>query len=76
MSSKIEDTPQKPCPAGHWRSVPVFGIGQNGLLVVLPVLVIQTNLSLSVWAALLMLRTNAVSAIFPMVGKANFPYWQ
>lgn len=47
-----------PKPLSCWPlafSAGLLGIGQNGLLVVLPVLVIQTNLSLSVWAALLML---------------------
>ncbi len=36
-------------------SAGLLGVGQNGLLVAIPVLVIQTNLSLSIWAALLML---------------------
>ncbi|NPO23789.1 MFS transporter, partial [Escherichia coli] len=53
MSSKIEDTPQKTLSCWPLAfSAGLLGIGQNGLLVVLPVLVIQTNLSLSVWAAL------------------------
>ncbi|MBL1586485.1 MFS transporter, partial [Klebsiella pneumoniae] len=34
-------------------SAGLLGVGQNGLLVAIPVLVIQTNLSLSIWAALL-----------------------
>ncbi|MBA1937034.1 MFS transporter, partial [Escherichia coli] len=56
MSPGIEDTPQKPLSCWPLAfSAGLLGIGQNGLLVVLPVLVIQRNLSLSVWAALLML---------------------
>ncbi|SUB28439.1 major facilitator transporter [Yersinia pseudotuberculosis] len=42
----------------HWPlafCVGLLGIGQNGLLVVLPVLVSRTHLSLSVWAGLLTL---------------------
>ncbi|CNH72066.1 major facilitator transporter [Yersinia pekkanenii] len=45
----------------------LLGIGQNGLLVVLPVLVSKTHLSLSVWAGLLTLG----SMLF-LVGS---PWW-
>ncbi|VTP60609.1 Uncharacterised protein [Serratia rubidaea] len=45
----------------------LLGIGQNGLLVALPVLVSMTHLSLSVWAGLLTLG----SMLF-LVGS---PYW-
>lgn len=45
----------------------LLGIGQNGLLVVLPILVIKTHLSLSVWAGLLTLG----SMLF-LVGS---PWW-
>ncbi|UEO22769.1 MFS transporter (plasmid) [Escherichia coli] len=70
MSSKIEDTPQKTLSC--WLlafSAGLLGIGQNGLLVVLPVLVIQTNLSLSVWAALLMLGSMLFLPSSPWWGK-------
>lgn len=50
-------------------SAGLLGIGQNGLLVVLPVLVIQTNLSLSVWAALLMLGSMLFLPSSPCWGK-------
>ena len=74
MSPGIEDTPQKPLSCWPLAfSAGLLGIGQNGLLVVLPVLFIQTNLSLGCPADA---RLNAVSAIVPVVGKANFPYWQ
>ena len=70
MSPGIEDTPQKPLSC--WplaSSAGLLGIGQNGLLVVLPVLVIQTNLSLSVWAALLMLGSMLFLPSSPWWGK-------
>ena len=61
MSLGIEDTPQKPLSCWPLAfSAGLLGIGQNGLLVVLPA---------DAWL-------NAVSAIVPVVGKANFPYWQ
>ncbi len=70
MSSKIEDTPQKPLSCWPLAfSAGLLGIGQNGLLVVLPVLVIQTNLSLSVWAALLMLGSMLFLPSSPWWGK-------
>ena len=71
MSPGIEDTPQKPLSCWPLAfSAGLLGIGQNGLLVVLPVLVIQTmGCPADAWL-------NAVSAIVPVLGKANFPYWQ
>ena len=70
MSSKIEDTPQKTLSCWPLAfSAGLLGIGQNGLLVVLPVLVIQTNLSLSVWAALLMLGSMLFLPSSPWWGK-------
>ena len=49
-------------------SAGLLGVGQNGLLVAIPVLVIQTNLSLSIWATA-DAWLNAVSAVFPVVGN-------
>lgn len=70
MSPGIEDTPQKPLSCWPLAfSAGLLGIGQNGLLVVLPVLVIQTNLSLSVWAALLMLGSMLFLPSSPCWGK-------
>lgn len=70
MSPGIEDTPQKPLSCWPLAfSAGLLGIGQNGLLVVLPVLVIQTNLSLSVWAALLMLGSMLFLPSSPWWGK-------
>ena len=70
MSPGIEDTPQKPLSCWSLAfSAGLLGIGQNGLLVVLPVLVIQTNLSLSVWAALLMLGSMLFLPSSPWWGK-------
>ena len=70
MSSKIEDTHQKTLSCWPLAfSAGLLGIGQNGLLVVLPVLVIQTNLSLSVWAALLMLGSMLFLPSSPWWGK-------
>lgn len=57
-------------PSSQWPlafCAGLLGIGQNGLLVVLPVLVIKTHLSLSVWAGLLTLG----SMLF-LVGS---PWW-
>ena len=50
-------------------SAGVLGVGQNGLLVAIPVLVIQTNLSLSIWAALLMLGSMLFLPSSPWWGK-------
>ena len=70
MSSKIEDTPQKTLSCWPLAfSAGLLGIGQTGLLVVLPVLVIQTNLSLTVWAALLMLGSMLFLPSSPWWGK-------
>ena len=43
-------------PKANWPALcaGLLGIGQNGLLVMLPQLVTMTGLSLSVWAGLLM----------------------
>lgn len=50
-------------------SAGLLGVGQNGLLVTIPVLVIQTNLSLSVWAALLTLGSMLFLPSSPWWGK-------
>ena len=50
-------------------SAGLLGVGQNGLLVAIPVLVIQTNLSLSIWAALLMLGSMLFLPSSPWCGK-------
>ena len=50
-------------------SAGLLGVGQNGLLVAIPVLVIQTNLSLSIWAALLMLGSMLFLPSSPWGGK-------
>ena len=70
MPPEIEDTPQKPLSCWPLAfNAGLLGIGQNGLLVMLPVLVIQTNLSLSVWAALLMLGSMLFLPSSPWWGK-------
>nr|WP_232486649.1 MFS transporter [Pectobacterium parmentieri] len=50
-------------------SAGLLGVGQNGLLVAIPVLVIQTNLSLSIWAALLTLGSMLFLPSSPWWGK-------
>lgn len=50
-------------------SAGLLGVGQNGLLVVIPGLVIKTNLSLSVWAALLTLGSMLFLPSSPWWGK-------
>lgn len=50
-------------------SAGLLGVGQNGLLVVIPVLVIQTNLTLSVWAGLLTLGSVLFLPSSPWWGK-------
>ena len=50
-------------------SAGLLGVGQNGLLVAIPVLVIQTNLSMSIWAALLMLGSMLFLPSSPWWGK-------
>lgn len=50
-------------------SAGLLGVGQNGLLVAIPVLVIQTNLSLSIWATLLMLGSMLFLPSSPWWGK-------
>lgn len=69
MSSKIEDTPKNPvllatgvqCRSSRYRTERSAGCT--------PVLVIQTNLSLSVWAALLMLGSMLFLPSSPWWGK-------
>lgn len=50
-------------------SAGLLGVGQNGLLVAIPVLVAQTHLSLSVWAALLTLGSMLFLPSSPWWGK-------
>ncbi|NDJ57540.1 MFS transporter [Enterobacteriaceae bacterium 4M9] len=50
-------------------SAGLLGVGQNGLLVSIPVLVAQTHLSLSVWAALLTLGSMLFLPSSPWWGK-------
>lgn len=50
-------------------SAGLLGVGQNGLLVVLPVLVSETHLSLSIWAALLTLGSMLFLPSSPWWGK-------
>ncbi|UUK76309.1 MFS transporter (plasmid) [Escherichia albertii] len=70
MPPESEETPQKTLSCWPLAfSAGLLGIGQNGLLVILPVLVIQTNLSLSVWAALLMLGSMLFLPSSPWWGK-------
>ncbi len=57
---------------GPWRCVPVLlGIGQNGLLVMLPQLVTMTGLSLSVWAGLLMFGSMLFLPASPRWGRQS-----
>ncbi len=50
-------------------SAGLLGVGQNGLLVSIPVLVAQTHLSLSIWAALLTLGSMLFLPSSPWWGK-------
>ncbi|ARF48509.1 MFS transporter [Pantoea stewartii] len=50
-------------------SAGLLGVGQNGLLVAIPVLVAQTSLSLSVWAGLLTLGSMLFLPASPWWGK-------
>lgn len=50
-------------------SAGLLGVGQNGLLVAIPVLVMQTHLSLSVWAGLLTLGSMLFLPSSPWWGK-------
>ncbi|VEA77851.1 transposon function, ShiF, putative [Salmonella enterica subsp. arizonae] len=69
-SVEIAETPQKPLSCWPLAfSVGLLGVGQNGLLVAIPVLVIQTSLSLSIWAALLMLGSMLFLPSSPWWGK-------
>lgn len=69
-SLESAETPQKPLSCWPLAfSAGLLGVGQNGLLVAIPVLVIQTNLSLSIWAALLMLGSMLFLPSSPWWGK-------
>lgn len=69
-SLEIADTPQKSLSCWPLAlSAGLLGVGQNGLLVAIPVLVIQTNLSLSIWAALLTLGSMLFLPSSPWWGK-------
>lgn len=69
-SLEIEDTPQKSLSCWPLAfSAGLLGVGQNGLLVAIPVLVIQTNLSLSIWAVLLTLGSMLFLPSSPWWGK-------
>ncbi|CNG06198.1 major facilitator transporter [Yersinia intermedia] len=70
ISSQSEIRSSGHIPSSNWPlafCAGLLGIGQNGLLVMLPVLVSRTDLSLSVWAGLLTLG----SMLF-LVGS---PWW-
>ncbi len=69
-SLEIADTPQKSLSCWPLAfSAGLLGVGQNGLLVAIPVLVIQTNLSLSIWAVLLTLGSMLFLPSSPWWGK-------
>lgn len=69
-SPDLVDTPQKSLSCWPLAfSAGLLGVGQNGLLVAIPVLVIQTNLSLSIWAALLTLGSMLFLPSSPWWGK-------
>lgn len=69
-SFSIAETPQKSLSCWPLAlSAGLLGVGQNGLLVGIPVLVMQTNLSLSVWAALLTLGSMLFLPSSPWWGK-------
>ena len=64
------ETPQKSLSCWPLAfSAGLLGVGQNGLLVVIPVLVMQTHLSLSVWAGLLTLGSMLFLPSSPWWGK-------
>ena len=57
MRTRTENLTDVVAPKANWSpalGAGLLGIGQNGLLVMLPQLVSLTGLSLSVWAGLLM----------------------
>lgn len=69
-SLELTATPQK--ALSNWPlaiSAGLLGIGQNGLLVAIPMLVAQTSLSLSVWAGLLTLGSMLFLPSSPWWGK-------
>ncbi|AER34413.1 MULTISPECIES: MFS transporter [Pantoea] len=69
-SLELTATPQKALP--NWPlalSAGLLGVGQNGLLVAIPMLVAQTSLSLSVWAGLLTLGSMLFLPSSPWWGK-------
>ena len=69
-SLEIADVPQKSLSCWPLAfSAGLLGVGQNGLLVAIPVLVIQTNLSLSSWAVLLTLGSMLFLPSSPWWGK-------
>lgn len=69
-SLEIADVPQKSLSCWPLAfSAGLLGVGQNGLLVAIPVLVIQTNLSLSMWAVLLTLGSMLFLPSSPWWGK-------
>ena len=69
-SLEIADVPQKSLSCWPLAfSAGLLGVGQNGLLVAIPVLVIQTNLSLSIWAVLLTLGSMLFLPSSPWWGK-------
>ncbi|MBB1200868.1 MFS transporter [Enterobacteriaceae bacterium 89] len=70
--TSLEITDNPPKSLACWPlafSAGLLGVGQNGLLVAIPVLVIQTNLSLSIWAALLTLGSMLFLPSSPWWGK-------
>ncbi|AJZ89036.1 MFS transporter [Cedecea neteri] len=69
-SLELADSPQKSLSCWPLAlSAGLLGVGQNGLLVAIPVLVMQTHLSLSVWAALLTLGSMLFLPSSPWWGK-------
>jgi len=69
-SVEVAETPTKSLSCWPLAvSAGLLGVGQNGLLVVIPGLVVKTNLSLSVWAALLTLGSMLFLPSSPWWGK-------
>ena len=74
MRTRTENLTDVVAPKANWSlalGAGLLGIGQNGLLVMLPQLVSLTGLSLSVWAGLLMFGSMLFLPASPWWGRQS-----
>ena len=74
MRTRTENLTDVVAPKANWPlalGAGLLGIGQNGLLVMLPQLVSLTGLSLSVWAGLLMFGSMLFLPASPWWGRQS-----